>query len=51
MRGKRIGYDIGIEGRWIVEKRAGGKNVGEQTIRQIKDGNDRQTKGNSNEDS
>ena len=37
------------EGRWTVERRAGGKNVGEQTARQTKDGNDRRTKGDRDE--
>ena len=38
-----------VEGRWTVERRAGGKNVGEPTARQTKDGNDRRTKGDRDE--
>ena len=31
-----------VEGRWTVERRAGGKNVGKKTARKIKDENVRQ---------
>ena len=48
--GERKKYWIGcVEGRWTVERRAGGKNVGEQTARQTKDGNGRRTKGDKDE--
>ena len=42
-------YRTCIEERWIVERRAGGKNVGEQTARRTKYGNDKRTKGNRDE--
>ena len=34
-----------VEGRRTVERRAGGKNVGEKTARKTEDGNVRRTKG------